>query len=61
MCDGFAGNVILKLTEGLIAHLHKWMSSKDEIRNNPEVMSTMNSIFNNYIRIKDEQVKNNCC
>ena len=48
MCDGFAGNVILKLTEGLIAHLYKWMSSKDEIKNNPEVMNTMNLIFNNY-------------
>ena len=48
VCDGFAGNVILKLTEGLITHLHKWMSSKYEIRDNPEVMNTMNSIFNNY-------------
>ena len=24
------------------------MSSKDEVRDNPEVMDTMNSIFNNY-------------
>jgi glycerol-3-phosphate acyltransferase PlsX len=48
VCDGFAGNVILKLTEGLISHLNKWMNSKDEIKNNPEVMNIVNSIFNNY-------------
>ena len=48
VCDGFAGNVILKLTEGLVSHLNKWMNSKKEIKNNPEVMNIVNSIFNNY-------------
>jgi len=48
VCDGFAGNVFLKLTEGLVNHLYNWMNSKDEIKNNPEIVSIIHSIFNNY-------------
>ena len=48
VCDGFAGNIALKLIEGLTSHLYSWMNSKDEISSNPEIMNTIHSIFNNY-------------
>ena len=48
VCDGFAGNVFIKLTEGLSSHLKNWITSKDVIKNNPEIVDTIDSIFENY-------------
>ena len=48
MCDGFTGNVILKLTEGLIKYFQDWMSSNEIIKNNTEILNIINSILDNY-------------
>ena len=48
VCDGFSGNVFIKLTEGLSAHLNSWINSKDEISSNPELSSIINKVFDNY-------------
>ena len=48
LCDGFTGNVILKLTEGLIKYFQDWMSSNEIIKNNTEILDIINSILDNY-------------
>ena len=48
VCDGFAGNVFIKLTEGLSAHLNSWINSKSEIESNRDIASTINKVFDNY-------------
>ena len=48
VCDGFAGNIFIKLTEGLSAHLNSWINSKDEIKSNSNLVSTIDKVFDNY-------------
>ena len=48
VCDGFSGNVFIKLTEGLSAHLNNWINSKNEIKSRPEIASTIDTVFDNY-------------
>ena len=37
LCDGFTGNVILKLTEGLIKYFQDRILLNDIIKNNTEI------------------------
>ena len=48
VCDGFSGNIFIKLTEGLSAHLNSWINSKDEIKSRPDIASTIDTVFDNY-------------
>ena len=46
VCDGFTGNIVLKLTEGIISHILEWMTSDIEILN---IDSKNTKIFKNLI------------
>ena len=48
VCDGFTGNVVLKLTEGLISYFQDWITTDNTVKNNSDAVGAINSIFNNY-------------
>jgi len=48
VCDGFTGNVVLKLTEGLTSYFQNWITTDNIIKNDSKVVNAVNSIFDNY-------------
>ena len=49
VCDGFAGNVIIKLIEGLISHTHNWISSTyTPPQHQDTTMDSIKKVFNHY-------------
>ena len=48
VCDGFSGNIMIKLTEGLSGHLYDWINSIDELEKNELIRNALYPIFNNY-------------
>ena len=46
ICDGFSGNIVLKLTEGIINHLHSWLNSNSRLISSND--NFINSVFNTY-------------
>jgi len=48
VCDGFTGNIFLKLTEGLTSYFQQWITSDKLIKDHSNVVNSINSIFNNY-------------
>ena len=48
VCDGFTGNVVLKLTEGLISYFQDWITTDNAIKNDSKAVNAVNTIFNNY-------------
>ena len=48
VCDGFSGNIMIKLTEGLSGHLYDWINSTNELEKHTNIRNTLHPIFNNY-------------
>ena len=42
MCDGFTGNIVLKLTEGIFSNIHNW-TKKDRKENKLSIESTISN------------------
>lgn len=48
LCDGYTGNIILKLTEGIINHFYQLLMLEDDIKNSDKMLLTLKKIFGNY-------------
>ena len=56
ICDGFTGNIVLKLTEGITSHLMNWINeriSSHEIDKN--TIKKINPVFNDIISTLDHE------
>ena len=46
ICDGFTGNIVLKLTEGIISHLMGWIQERIKIHSaDTDISSIINPVF----------------
>ena len=48
ICDGFTGNSVLKMLEGLISYFYKTLNSNTKIQNSDEITDTVDAIFNKF-------------
>lgn len=55
ICDGFTGNIVLKLTEGVISHLMGWLQEQVKIHAGNEVSSICQSIFSDITATLDHE------
>ncbi len=55
ICDGFTGNIVLKLTEGVISHLISWQKHELKKMNFNSYDSIFNDIFSNITKTLDHE------
>ena len=56
ICDGFTGNIVLKLTEGIISHLMGWIHERVQVHATDEDSSLIfKSAFNDINTILDHE------
>jgi len=56
ICDGFTGNIVLKLTEGIIAHLMEWLQK--QLRSSGlgnDITSIFNTVFSDITATLDHE------
>ena len=56
ICDGFTGNIVLKLTEGVIAHLLGWIQERIKPHTtNKDLASILTPVFNDITNTLDHE------
>ena len=56
ICDGFTGNIVLKLTEGIISHLMDWLQGKLEAQvSGKDVALVCQTVFDNITGALDHE------
>ena len=48
ICDGFTGNAVLKLIEGIVTHFYQSLKTNQKISESEHTMNSINNIFNKY-------------
>ena len=56
ICDGFTGNIVLKLIEGIISHLMGWIHERVQAHSTEKISSSIfNSVFNDITTTLDHE------
>ena len=48
LCDGFTGNIALKVIEGILNNIHKWIVTDKNIKKSSDSLNAIKNIFKNY-------------